>query len=298
MGWSAADCGSRTAVGQSRQRSTNRSAPGLSRLGLAPRRVGGRLRPGQSRAAARRAGRGRGKELAPLVDQVEARGERRLVRVVVVAVCVTTRSSAASSQSAYSAPSAGRGPTQAAAWRVEAVGAGGRGAVASARSQQRVELGARERADPHAVAQLGVPQEGQVGAQPGAGRRAAGRLEEDQVPACRPSPVRWCGRSGRRPRRAAGSPARSRRSRGRRLQRTRLQPALRHHPRDGGAHGRRGDPDRLEQAHQGGHRRLVAAGRAGGRRRRRTRPTGRAWEESASPVGSVPVLRITAPDGG
>ena len=40
----------------------------------------------------------------------------------------------------------------------------------------------------------------------------------------------------------------------------RLQPALPHHPRHGGADGRRGDAERGEQPHQGGHRRPPTAG--------------------------------------
>ena len=173
--------------------------------------------------------------------------------------CASTEAAASSSHAAYSAPMASR--SQARAGESGGSKSVARAVVAPAPARASVSSSsARDpRAHPDPVVQLGVPEEGQV---PQHGRPHGPGGERVQNSSCQqPSH-----RVSRRPVDALGrllEPADRLRGRGvpaGALHGGRLEPALRHHPRDGGADGRSGDPDGREQAHQVGHRGAVSAG--------------------------------------
>ena len=191
------------------------------RSGLEPGRLASAnrsaaARPGQSSgsSAVGQAGVGE-EELAPLVHEVEAGRERRLV-LVVVGVRGAGRPGRRRSSATRRTPCAGASRSQA------PVGAGSNRSARAVRArgagplEDRRELGAREGADPDVVGQLGVADEGQVGAEPGAGGPAGGRVDEGELPACRPSSAGAGGRRGRRRRRGGGWRARWSGSRARR----------------------------------------------------------------------------------
>ncbi len=153
-------------------------------------------------------------------------------------------------------------------------------AVASLALQHRGQLDASERADPDVVGQLGVAEVGQVGAQPGPAAAVGRRRDDGEVPGRRPSQARGADRSGRRPRRAAAGPGRSRGSRVRTRRSSApasparpsarwrcAPPARRCRPAPAAARSRRPEPR--------------CRGCAGGRRRGRKGPTAHACGECA-----------------
>ena len=149
------------------------------------------------------------------------------------------------------------------------------------RASHLVDLGAVERAQPHARCVLGVPEVGELLAQPLPVAAVAGRRRERPAASGRPTARGRCGRSGRPPQTAA-------RSRGR-------GPVARRGAPRGSAPTIPGPPSarspcapparRSRPARAAGSTPRRGPGRpanADGRRTRRTGPSGRAWGHCAS----------------
>ena len=283
---------------QSRQRATNRSAPGFSRVAsLVEQLGGGAARP--VRRAAARSGRpgSANRNLRHSWTRWKRAGERRLVVVAVLLEVPGEQAVGVGQPAVVRRPRARRGPRP-------RVGAGStvdaRGRCARSRRPARAPSRARR-------ARTGSPTRCRRARRTRGtrGRRAAGRGRSGSVGGstnARCQAPSHCGsvpsgRSGRRPRRAAGWRARWRGSRGRRSSGDRLEPALHHHPRDRGPHRRRGDADGREQAHQRGHRRLAApAAQVVAVEVEEGRPGVHA-RESASPVALAGVTRPIGDNG-
>ena len=171
----------------------------------------------------------------------------------------STVAAASSSHAAYSAPIASRSHARAG----EAGGSKSSARAVVARGpgapEGLGELGADPRAHPDPVVERGVAEERQV-PQHGRPHGAGGEgVQQQQLPAAVPLVVAATVDALGRLLEAAD------RLRGRgvppgAVHGGRLQPALRHHPGDGRADGRSGDPDRGQEPHQVGHRGAVSAG--------------------------------------
>ena len=200
----------------SRQRATNRSAPGLSRVASPANRSAAARARASRRAAARRAGRGRrrgtcatrarGGSARRTPPRPRRRGRRRGAAI---------RSSAVASQLLVRR-----------AQRVEVPGAGRRAGRTGRPGRCGRSAPARSRTDASSARGKGLthtsPASSAYPMKPRSARsrlraaRVGRRLDEREVPGAVPAPVRYAGRSGRRPRRAGGWRGRWRGSRGRR----------------------------------------------------------------------------------
>ena len=180
--------------------------PGLSRVASLGEQLGrGPARP-VARAAARRAGRGRRTGTCATRARGGSAPANAASSVVACSVEVRRRpgSSAVGQPAVVRRPQRVEVPGVDVGSRVERRAARAVRAVAPARSSTESSSPRGERADPHVVGQLGVPEERQVGAQPGAGAAVGGRVDERQVPGAVPRRVGPPVDPVARPRRAAG----------------------------------------------------------------------------------------------
>ena len=255
-------------------RATKRSAPGAEAVRLAREQLSGRRAGPVARQQLLGQARIGEQELPPFVHEVEARRERRLVVVPVFLELFGDQAARVGEPPVVLRPQVVEVPGLR---RHRVYVDSPRGARGGARAlEHRLQLAARERADPHVVGQLGVAQEAEVGAQPGPRAPDPRRLHHGEVPGARPTPGGGGRRSGHRPRRGDGWPARWCDSRGR----CRGRPA-RASPASPSARSPCAPPGpRCRRAPAAARSRRPAPGcpgRADGRRTGRRGPTGRAW---------------------